>query len=200
MKKVVSRLVLLMVIISMHPTHAVAQNILSRNVTSFEMNRQCLGDALEILSNKGDFYFSYNSSIIKRHSLVSVKAYNKTVRQILEYLFKANYEFKESGNYIILRRAPVRITIITNKAITEDKFYAVSGYVVDDASGIVISDASIYEKQRLVSTLTNQQGFFKIRLKSKFKTAALTVSKEFNGKATGTGMEITLYPIPASMS
>ena len=36
---------------------------LQKNV-SLEVNNQRLDNVLEILSNKGDFYFSYNSSII----------------------------------------------------------------------------------------------------------------------------------------
>ena len=89
------------------------------------------------------------------------------------------YEYKESGNYLIIRRAPIRLTLVTNKAITEDKMYVVTGYVLDDETGYMIPNASIYEKTLLASALTNNNGYFKIRLKSKAKTAALTVSKEF---------------------
>src|SRR5205085_1128066 len=133
----------------------------------------------EILSNKGDFYFSYNSNILKRDSLVTLTVYNKTIKQVLDFLFSSEYEFKESGNYIIIRRAPIKVSVLTNKAITADKIYTVSGYVLDDESGEKLSDVSIYEKRLLVSALTNQNGFFKIKLRSKNKTAELTVSKEF---------------------
>ena len=54
---------------------------LQKNI-SLEVNRQRLDNVLEILSNKGDFYFSYNSSIIKKDSLVSFRASNKTVKEI----------------------------------------------------------------------------------------------------------------------
>jgi hypothetical protein len=134
---------------------------------------------LEILSNKGNFYFSYNSSLIKKDSLITFSAYNKSVKEILDFIFKPNYEYKESGNYIILRRAPIKITLLTSQAITEDKFYAVSGYVQDEETGEKLADASVYEKERLVSSLTNKDGFFKIKLKARYKKAALTVSKEF---------------------
>ena len=59
---------------------------LQKNI-SLEVDRQRLDNVLEILSNKGDFYFSYNSSIIKKDSLVSFRASNKTVKEILLYLF-----------------------------------------------------------------------------------------------------------------
>jgi len=159
-------------------TTLMAQGILSKNIT-VNVSRQRLDNALEILSNKGSFYFSYNSNVIKRDSLVSITAANKPVRQVLYELFGNNYEFKESGNYIIIRRAPVNITLVTNKAVTEDKFYTVTGYVLNDLTGEQISDASIYEKKLLASALTNDVGYFKLKLKSKAKTAELTVSKQF---------------------
>ena len=87
---------------------------LQKNI-SLEVNNQRLDNVLEILSNKGDFYFSYNSSIIKKDSLVSFRASNKTVREILSLLFNTTYEFKESGNYIIIRKAPIRMSLVTQR-------------------------------------------------------------------------------------
>jgi len=155
------------------------QAILQKNI-SLDVNRQRLDNVLEILSNKGDFYFSYNSNIVKKDSLVSFRASNKTVKEILTQLFNNTYEFKESGNYIIIRKAPIRMTLVTQKGVTEEKIYSVSGFVYDEQSGAAINEASIYEKKMLASALTNEEGYFKIKLKSsKSSTAELTVSKEF---------------------
>ena len=155
------------------------QAILQKNI-SLDVNNQRLDNVLEILSNKGDFYFSYNSSIIKKDSLVSFRASNKTVKEILSLLFNTTYEFRESGNYIIIRKAPIRMTLVTQKGMTEERIYSVSGYVYDEQSGAAINEASIYEKTILASAMTNTEGFFKIKLKSgKTSTAELTVSKEF---------------------
>ena len=156
-----------------------SQAILQKNI-SLDVNNQRLDNVLEILSNKGDFYFSYNSSIIKKDSLVSFRASNKTVKEILSSLFNTTYEFKESGNYIIIRKAPIRMTLVTQKGVTAERIYSVSGYVYDEQSGAAINEASIYEKTILASAMTNTDGFFKIKLKSgKTSTAELTVSKEF---------------------
>ena len=129
-------------------TATFGQTILQKNI-SLDINRQRLDNVLEILSNKGDFYFSYNSNIVKKDSLVSFKASNKTVKEILTLLFNNTYEFKESGNYVIIRKAPIRMTLVTQKGVTEDKIYSVSGYVYDDLSGFAINEASIYEKNIL---------------------------------------------------
>ena len=108
-----------------------AQSILDK-IISVQFSNERLENVLEIISNKGNFYFSYNSNIIKRDSIVTLTVYNKSVRQILDFLFNDKYEYKESSNYIIIRRAPITLSLITNQAITEDKIYSVSGYVLDD--------------------------------------------------------------------
>src|SRR5262249_43812228 len=57
---------------------------------------------------------------------------------------------------------------------------SVSGYVYDEQSGVAINEASVYEKKLLASALTNDLGYFKLKLKSsKVSTATLTLSKEF---------------------
>lgn len=184
-------------------TISFAQGPLSRTIT-LEVSRQRLDHVLEIISNKGDFYFSYNSNLIHRDSIVSFLVSNKSVKDILSTLFNTlMYEFIESGNYIIIRRAPIRMTMVTNKAEENDKIYSVSGYVFDEQSGEAIREASIYEKKLLASTLTNVNGFFRIRLKSsKSAFAELTVSKEFYSDTTvrveshhSQELSITLAPL-----
>lgn len=178
------------------------QNILQKNV-SLDIKRQRLDNVLEILSNKGDFYFSYNSGIIKKDSLVSFRVINKPVSDILSLLFNSTYEFRESGNYVIIRKAPIRLTLVTQKGVTEEKIYSVSGFVYDEQSGMAINEASIYEKNILASALTNTDGFFKIKLKSsKANTAELTVSKEYYEDTTvsiqpryNQQLTITLMPV-----
>jgi hypothetical protein len=171
--------VLLIVLLVWVHTAGLSQGVLQKNIT-LEVNNQRLDNVLEIISNAGDFYFSYNSGSVKKDSLVSLKAVNKKVQDILAQLFGDGYEFRESGNYIIIRKAPVRMTLITQKGVTEEKVYSVSGFVFNEKSGAAINQASIYEKTALSGALTNTDGFFKIRLKSsKASSAELTVSKEF---------------------
>src|SRR5215213_2457374 len=124
---------------------SLGQTILNKNL-SINVSRQRLDDVLEIISNKGNFYFSYNSTIIKKDSLVSLAAPNKTVKEILDQLFPSGYEYRESGNYLIIRRAPVKLTLVTTRAVTENKYYVISGYVLDDETGYMLPNASIYEK------------------------------------------------------
>jgi hypothetical protein len=121
---------------------SIGQSILDRRV-SFNVNRQRLDDVLAIVSNKANFSFSYNSNIVKRDSLVNLSVENKTVRQVLNQLFNGNYEYKESGNYVILRRVSLQLTTITKTAPAKEKLYTISGYVVNGETGERLSNVSI---------------------------------------------------------
>ncbi|MBN9297658.1 MAG: carboxypeptidase-like regulatory domain-containing protein [Filimonas sp.] len=153
-----------------------AQSILNRTV-SFDVRQEKLENVLGVISNKANFYFSYSSNIIKKDSLVSLKVYNKTVKEVLDLLLKNRYSYKENTNYLIIKKETSRMTIIANQAILADKSYIISGFIIDEESGEKIKDASIYEKQQLVSTLTDDNGYFKIKLKSKYRSAEISVSK-----------------------
>jgi len=156
---------------------SIGQNILDRRV-SFNANRQRLDDVLAIISNNANFSFSYNSNIVKRDSLVSLSISNKTVRQVLNQLFNGNYEYKESGNYIILRRVSLQLTTITKTTPATEKTYTISGYVVNSETGERLSNVSIYETNHLISTLTDENGNFTLRLKDKYQSSSLAVSRD----------------------
>src|SRR5687767_14465820 len=92
--------------ICLAPTYVYAQSLLDKRI-SIEVTNQRLSDVLKMISNKGDFYFSYNTSIIKRDSLVSLSATNRSVSQILDQLFNHRYAWKQYNNHIILRKVVV---------------------------------------------------------------------------------------------
>ncbi len=154
---------------------AAAQSPLNKQV-SFEVRNEKLEDVLGVLSNKGNFYFSYSSNIIRKDSVVSLKVVNKTIKQVLDVLLKG-YEYKENGNYIIIKKSPARVTVVATQVVA-DKQYTITGYIINEETGEKVSDASIYEKHQLASALSDDGGFFKLKLKSKYRTAEITISKE----------------------
>lgn len=151
------------------------QEILDQKITVSATNTR-LADALKQISNKGNFYFSYNSHIINRDSLVSFSAVNKPIRQILDQLFNRTIDYKQSNNYIILRKATTTPRIVTGTR-SEEPVYIITGFVLNAETGEKLPDASIYGKQRLVSTLTDEQGYFTIKLKNRYGPATLVASK-----------------------
>jgi hypothetical protein len=175
--------VFLFVIALFVTTVSFAQSPLERRI-SISATQVPLDKVLQAISTKGNFFFAYNSSIIKSDSLVNLTIINKPVRDVLFVLFQSNYEYKSAGNYIILRRAPVVLKLVSSKTTVDDKVFFIAGYVLDDRTGLKVKDASVYDKARLVSTMTNGSGYFKLRLKSRYSKAAITVSKLYYADTT----------------
>jgi len=178
-----------------------AQSLLDKQVT-IDVKRQRLDQVLEIISNQGQFYFSYNSAIIKKDSLVSLSI-SKPLMQVLQALLPDHYEFRESGNYVIIRKAPIKVTLSTVAVKPEQKFYSLSGYVLDEGTASWIRQATVYEKNQLASAQTNEGGYFKLKLRQKIRRPFITVSKEFYQDTSftidgGNDQQITVTLVPLS--
>ncbi|MGN7822449.1 LA_2272 family surface repeat-containing protein [Chitinophaga sp. 22536] len=161
-----SRTLTILILIITLPFYTQAQGLLNKTVT-VEARKQKLSEVLNIISRQGGFYFSYISNILPQDSLVSISVKNKTVRQTLDQLLDGEYLYKESGNYIILfKKSPGQ------------NYYQITGFVTDSKTGQRVPNASVYERQQLISTLTNNDGYFRLRLRDKTPTAAISISKD----------------------
>jgi hypothetical protein len=143
--------------------------ILERRI-SVSLSNEKLTSALVIISQYGRFSFSYNSAIISGAEVVSVTANNKSVREVLNEIFRGTMEYKEKSNHLILTKVPVRAAQASN-------FVVISGYVQDANTGERLADVSVYEKKSFTSAVTDQFGYFKIKIEKKDPTAILEVSK-----------------------
>ena len=181
-----------------------AQDVLDQQIT-ITKHQQRLDNVLQSMSKEGNFYFSYSSDLFKRDSLVSIALDHRTVRQVLDTLFRGRLEYKVNGNYIILRKAPPPAVTPAPHTGPEDKKYVVKGVILDENTGEAISQASVYDKQGLIATLSDEEGFFTIRLKNRSSPAALTVSKAFYEDTTvriepGVNQKITITVSPSSIN
>lgn len=166
-----------------------AQNNLAKRI-SINAQNENLQNVLQELSKKGQFTFSYNTGILPKDSLVNLKAYNMMVQDILDSLLNGNFEYKEASNYVVLRACPNSLSLIPEKSEPIGRKYVISGYIIDNANGRKIKDASVYDRQLLKSTLTDGQGYFKLKIKSNDQAIRLTVTKDMY-------KEITVTMLPA---
>jgi len=155
---------------------AVAQNNLNRIVT-VNVKQQKIADILTSIGKQGNFYFSYSNSWIPTDSVVNVSVSGMPVRVLLDMLFNGKVDYKESPGYVILRPAPYRLSVQPENFTEPDNTYIISGYVIDEQTGTKLANASIYEKHLLVSTLTDRNGFFEMKIKHA-SSVTLTVSKD----------------------
>lgn len=155
-----------------------AQSNLMKEVSIGEIKQQRMASVLDKIASKGNFYFAYNNKNIPADSIISVSGYRGTLFSLLDKLLGDTYEFKEVPGYVVLRHAPYRLFITAEVEKDQIKQTVVKGYVNDASNQKVVAHASVYEKNLLISTLTDDKGYFELKLKNWTGSLLLTVSKE----------------------
>ncbi|AYL98044.1 carboxypeptidase-like regulatory domain-containing protein [Mucilaginibacter celer] len=168
----------ILLLLSSLPNRAHANSILSKNI-SVHVTQMRLGTVLKTIEEKGNFYFSYNSNIVKTDSLVTVNADNWTIKEVLDHMLSYRFEYREAKNFVILRYAPLQLTIVTDKAATEGDSYTISGTVTDEQTGKKLPNASVYSHEELQSALTDKDGRFELNLHNQGRPVTITIGKEF---------------------
>lgn len=171
---------------------AVAQNKLDRNI-ALNVKHKTISEVLTAIGKQNDFYFSYSNNWVPVDSIINISC-NKSIREVLDDLFKGKVDYKETPGYIILKRAPYRMAVFPDNSTEPDQTYIITGHVVDEKTGGRLAGASVFEKHVLVSTLTDQNGYFRLKLKYK-GPLTLTVSKElYKDIDVNLLNDVTVYP------
>lgn len=131
--------------------------LLERSVSLVVTNER-LADVLVRVGKEADFTFSYKASLINADQRINAEFHDRTVRQILDYLFRGSVGYKERGKHIILIRP--------GKETASAKEDVVTGYVVDEATGQRLRNVSVYDPVTLSSAVTDDYGYFRIEIKN----------------------------------
>jgi hypothetical protein len=152
---------------------SLAVPVLERTIT-LKLSQVKLSQVLQEIEAQASFSFSYNPSQVNTNTTVSIEVSHKSVRQTLYGLFEDKILFRAKGNYIILSpNAPKPASgQIKNEPII------IWGYVSDSLTKEKISYATVYEKQSLKSTLTNEYGYFTLVLDHTNDSIQLLIRKE----------------------
>ncbi len=145
--------------------------ILERKISITASNEK-ISSILNRIGQHGGFSFSYNSAIITPEETTSLNMTDKSVREVLNEIFKGTLNFKEKSNYLILTKAitpPVKNDIVV---------IVLNGYVEDGKTGEKITQASVYEKSSVTATTTDQYGYFKLKLEKKSDSVFISVNKK----------------------
>jgi len=172
-----------------------AQSLLYKKL-SISFNHEQLGKILDTIAHRGGFYFSYNGKLIAKDSVVSITANNEKIETLLNRIFQNKYQFEERGNYLIITPATPHLSLINTDINNENNNYWVSGYVMDQTAGTRLINVSVYEKEQLLSTLTDSNGYFKLKLRSPGSgSIAITASKLFYKDTTVRFLQTVLVDI-----
>jgi hypothetical protein len=158
--------------------NAGAQGHLTKLVYIGPAKKITIAALLEKISDKQNFSFAYNNNTIPADSLVEVSGYRGTVYNLLEKLLGDNYEYKEVPGYVVLRNASGRLSMSAEIDREAGMLTLIKGYVNDATNQRALSKVSVFEANLLVSTVTDERGYFELRVKNWDGPVLLTARKE----------------------
>ena len=135
---------------------------------TLRLNNEKISVVLDNISKQGNFSFSYNSAIFDVNNRGDITVQNKPVREVLNLIFKGIITYKVRGNYIILQR---------NNQKEFSKTIILSGYIIDTQTDKPLSKATVYNPKSLSSTISNQYGFYRIKLNVSNLPIKLVITK-----------------------
>jgi hypothetical protein len=153
------------------PITGKSQNLLEKRI-SIRVTNLPVDDVLKKIENLGNFSFSYSPDAVDVKRSISLQANNQSIREILNEIFRGSVSYKERRKYIILQNSP------PEKENSVPENFNLNGYIIDEKTGEKLANASIYESATLVSTISNQFGYYKIRLPTSKTSLRLEVRKE----------------------
>jgi hypothetical protein len=149
---------------------ATAQTPLLERKITLSLNNETLEVYLQKISQAGGFTFSYNPAVLDADRIVTYHFVDRSIRQVLDEIFKGTVKYKARGKYIILTSGDRR------EAKAEPAI--VTGYVVDEATGERLKDVSVYDPVTLTSTITDSYGYFEIKIDRPPEDIILSVNRE----------------------
>jgi len=123
---------------------------------------------LSAISQQGGFVFSYSPSVLPEGN-VTICIEHQPVRLVLNTLFNGAIVYSIRGKYIILKKSIVK---------PNEETKIVEGYLIDSITGARIANASIYDKEQMLSAITNKYGYFKIEVPKNTEIPKLYLSKQ----------------------
>jgi hypothetical protein len=126
-------------------------------------------DALEALASKTRINISYNAAILNADSVITLRAKDVAVGQIVKTILGESIRYKVVGSHLVL-------TGFDSDPKSKDR-YVITGYITDKRTGKKLHNASIYVSGADESALTDHQGFYEIFVSSRDRYVGVNFSK-----------------------
>jgi hypothetical protein len=167
--------------------------ILERTV-SINLVNESVETFLDRIAVQCQFTFSYNPEVVDAKKNITLRLKNKTVREALDQVLGSRVSYKMKGNHVILTRAPLP------EKSSAPSWYLISGYVTDQ-NGEKIAEVSVYDKDTRASSVTNEYGFYEIKVDRKVNSVHLIVNKKqfkdtliYVKQTRNAIVNVTIYP------
>ena len=145
-------------------SHSVFSQDLEKKITLI-VKKQSLGEVIRKIGDEGKILFSYNPQSLPLDLKITVKARNKTVREVLDLVLKKNgINYFILENQVVLKMNPKDEADKAREKSAVAMKHTISGYLKDKASGEVLIGANVYIRDTHLGTTTNSYGFYSITL------------------------------------
>jgi hypothetical protein len=162
--------------------YAVGQESLLDKEISIPKQNTSLYKALNVISQKADVLFIYDSQVVESDKRVKISANNQPLKQVLDNLLaNPDLGYKVIGQHILIYkvRRDVDAETIIQPAFTEPdtlKNLVIRGYVSDNENKAAIPYATVGIPEGNTGTVTNADGYFMLKIPASFAGSSLVVS------------------------
>ncbi|MGD1845786.1 MAG: hypothetical protein ACFB10_10380 [Salibacteraceae bacterium] len=151
---------------------AKAQNRFAERPISLQLKQVTLEEALFEVGQAGGFELAYNPSRFPVDSLLNLTVERIAAGKVVRQLLGNNISMVQSGQHLV-----IRLKKPSGSGRLPKNRYVIKGVIVNQQTGKVVSNATVYDVDRLYSALTDAQGYYELEVNSRAPVLGLTVTK-----------------------
>ena len=124
---------------------------------------------MDAIADAGGFNFSYNPEIVSVDQRVEMSANGQPVKTVLREVLGENMNYKVRGSYVIIQKSTRN---------QPKQTFKIRGEIKDAKTGKKIEDVTIYEADKLKSTLSNKEGKYDLTVSKNSEYVNVAISKK----------------------
>ena len=161
---------------------AFGQQALLDKTISIPKQRTTLYEALNLISDKADCLFIYDSQIVESDKRVKLAADNEPLKKVLDnILANPQLAYKVIGQHILIYKVikanltgnPFQSVITVADTLNN---ILIKGHIFDNENKTAVPYASIGITEQNIGTITNNDGYFELKVPATFSGSFLLVS------------------------
>ena len=150
-------------------------NVLEQKI-SIKMNDVRIRTALETISRKTGYVFTYDTDLIKPETIISVDAEEKPVRKLLDEIFNnRNFSYSVIDNHLIIYKEIDETTPMIREE-GKTPVYMITGSIIESGNGNTLPFATIGIYNKGLGTISNFDGNFSLKITPACLYDSITIS------------------------
>ncbi|MCD6557402.1 MAG: carboxypeptidase-like regulatory domain-containing protein [Bacteroidales bacterium] len=151
----------------------IAQNPILTDRVSIKLSDVSVNKALDVLSLKTGYYFSYDAQILTSENKITLDENNEQLKQILEKIFSEKINLVVIKNHIIISKLNADSTPFSNTV--SDSMIQINGKIIDKKTKKPIPYASVGILNSTSGTVSNQNGEFSFRFPARYQDSTIYI-------------------------